>query len=98
MRGWQPRPVGIDWKGAAAVRHASRRRVLARIAQVAILAATDAAAPSLIQIRAQDITPEHASGVLFAALARFASQLEEGVLISVDEQRARARVLPLKRP
>ena len=64
----------------------------------AILAATNAAAPSVIQIRTQDITPEHASGVLLAALARFASQLEEGVLISVDEERARARVLPLKRP
>jgi len=64
----------------------------------AILAATNAAAPSVIQIRTQDIAPEHASGVLLAAPARFASQLEEGVLISVDEERARARVLPLKRP
>lgn len=64
----------------------------------AILAASDALAPSVIQIRTQDVTPEHASTILLATLSRFTAQLEEGALISVDEQRARARVLPLKRP
>jgi len=64
----------------------------------AILAATDATAPSVIQLRTQDVAPENALGVLLSALSLFAERLEEGVLISVDEQRARARVLPLRQP
>ena len=61
----------------------------------AILAATGADSPSVIQLRFQDIAPEKAKHIVLNVLSRFRGELETGVLISVDEDRARIRVLPL---
>lgn len=61
----------------------------------AILAASQGLAPSVIQIRIQDVTPQTCSGILLDALARFQGYLEKGSLVTVDENRARVRVLPL---
>lgn len=61
----------------------------------AILAATGADSPSVIQLRFQDIAPERSKHIVLNVLSRFRSELETGVLISVDEDRARIRVLPL---
>jgi len=62
----------------------------------AILAATQATAPSVIQLRTQDISPTAASGLLFGVIERFKSNLRDGALISVDCDSARVRVLPIK--
>jgi predicted nuclease of predicted toxin-antitoxin system len=62
----------------------------------AILAATDADSPSVIQIRTQDPTPEHCGRIVAATLHRYADALKAGALISVDENRARVRLLPLR--
>mgnify|MGYP001033120223 CR=1 FL=1 len=62
----------------------------------AILAATDADAPSVIQIRTQDVTPDHAKDLLLNVLKRFANDLRQGALISVDEEKSRVRLLPLR--
>lgn len=62
----------------------------------AILAATRAEAPSVIQIRTQDITPVHAKDLVLRALKRFGKNLIEGALISVDEANSRVRLLPLR--
>lgn len=64
----------------------------------AILAATDAAAPSVIQVRTADPTPDHCSHMIIHTLAQHEQQLVEGALISVDENRSRVRILPLGRP
>jgi len=61
----------------------------------AILAASQGLAPSVVQIRIQDVTPEICSGVLLDAITRFQGYLEKGSLVTVDENRARVRVLPL---
>jgi len=61
----------------------------------AILAATQDAKPSVVQIRAADVRPETAGPVLIEALRQMTSQLEEGALLTVDPARARMRVLPL---
>jgi len=61
----------------------------------AIIAATRADSPSVIQIRSQEITPFLAGDVVVSALRQFADQLEGGALISVDENKSRARILPL---
>jgi predicted nuclease of predicted toxin-antitoxin system len=61
----------------------------------AILAATAADAPSVIQIRTQDVSPQQAAALLLDVLQRFAYALGQGALISVEEHRARIRVLPL---
>ncbi len=63
----------------------------------AILAATRMNSPSVVQLRAQDITPEHAQGLLLDVLDRFAGSLSRGALISVDESSARVRMLPISR-
>lgn len=61
----------------------------------AILAATSANAPSVIQIRTQDPTPQRCHGLILDTLKQHAASLENGALISVDENRSRVRVLPL---
>ena len=62
----------------------------------AILAATDADSPSVLQVRTQDPTPDHCGAIVVDTLSRYAAALAEGALISVDESRARVRLLPLK--
>lgn len=63
----------------------------------AILAATKAVGPSVIQIRAQDITPDHAKNLLLTILDNFAESLLQGALISADEEKSRVRLLPLRK-
>jgi len=61
----------------------------------AILAATDADSPSVLQVRTQDPTPEHCGPIVVDTLKRHSDALAAGALISVDENRARVRLLPL---
>ena len=61
----------------------------------AILAATGGNAPSVIQVRTQDVFPEAIGPLVCAAVRQFKGEIENGVLISVDENRSRARLLPL---
>lgn len=63
----------------------------------AILAATQASGPSVIQIRAENVLPEDAGDAVIAAIRRFQDGLQQGALISVDPAKARARILPLSR-
>ena len=63
----------------------------------AILAATQVSGPSVIQIQAENVLPEDAGDIVIAAIRRFQEGLEQGALISVDPERARARILPLDR-
>ncbi len=62
----------------------------------AILAATNADYPSVIQIRVQDVTPEHLSGFVVSALYQFKKHLDEGALITIDEKKSRVRILPMR--
>jgi len=61
----------------------------------AILAATKADCPSVIQIRTQDVTPERLSPLVISALHQFEKHLENGAIITVDQKKLRARLLPL---
>lgn len=61
----------------------------------AILAATQGLAPSVIQIRTRDVTPAACAGILLDALVQFSGHLEQGALVSLDQNRSRVRVLPL---
>ena len=62
----------------------------------AILAASGAASPSVLQIRAQDLTPAHLAPLICATLRRYADHLRQGALISLRESTQRARILPLR--
>jgi predicted nuclease of predicted toxin-antitoxin system len=61
----------------------------------AILAITRATAPSVIQVRAQDVSPEHLNDLVVRALRQHEEILRQGALISIDEARLRSRILPL---
>jgi predicted nuclease of predicted toxin-antitoxin system len=63
----------------------------------ALLALTQAESPSVIQVRTQDVTPAHLSGMMLAVLRKHESQLEAGALIILDEGKSRVRILPLAR-
>jgi predicted nuclease of predicted toxin-antitoxin system len=62
----------------------------------AILAATHGEKPSVIQIRAEDISPEAIGNQILIALHQMTSELEEGALLTIDPNRTRIRVLPLR--
>jgi predicted nuclease of predicted toxin-antitoxin system len=61
----------------------------------AALALTQAVGPSVIQVRAQDVTPQHLEPAVINVLDNNRSQLEAGCLIVLDEGRSRVRILPL---
>jgi predicted nuclease of predicted toxin-antitoxin system len=61
----------------------------------AILAVTAARAPSVIQVRAHDVSPDHLIEVVVRGLRQHEKILKEGALISIDEARLRSRILPL---
>ncbi len=61
----------------------------------ALLAATRAQGPSVIQVRAQDVMPSRLGNRVAQLLHEYESFLEKGALIIFDERRSRARILPL---
>lgn len=61
----------------------------------AILAASGADSPSVLQVRGADVSPRHMGTLMLGALVQFRDALQSGVLISIDERRSRARLLPL---
>ena len=62
-----------------------------------ILAGTNADAPSVIQVRTQDVMPATIGMIVINAIKKFSDKLSEGALISIDHNKARARLLPLRR-
>ena len=62
-----------------------------------ILAATNAEAPSVIQVRTQNLHPDCLGASVIRMLNQFREQLLSGVLIVIDEQKTRARILPIRR-
>lgn len=61
----------------------------------AILANRKATGPSVIQVRAQNVTPESLGDLVVAAIRDHAQSLEAGALITIDESTMRVRVLPI---
>jgi hypothetical protein len=50
----------------------------------------------VIQVRAQNVLPEHIVSLVLAALARYETELSAGALVVVEASRSRVRVLPLR--
>jgi predicted nuclease of predicted toxin-antitoxin system len=63
----------------------------------AILAATQADAPSVLQIRTQETFAGVIGDVLMAGIAQFREELEAGALVSIDMQRSKVRILPIRK-
>lgn len=63
----------------------------------AILAATGWESPSVLQVRTQDVSPDVLGPTVLRAISQFANELATGVLVSIDENTARAHILPIGR-
>ncbi len=61
----------------------------------AILAVTGARGPSVVQVRTQDVLPEHLESDLVQVLRAHQPAIESGALVVLDESRSRVRILPL---
>lgn len=59
------------------------------------LALTHDSGPSVLQVRGQDVLPDHMGRVVIAALRQHEADLASGALVVVDERRSRVRVLPM---
>lgn len=62
----------------------------------AILAATGGRGPSVMQLRLDAVTPEHAGSAVCTALDQFGAELDDGALLTVDARRSRVSLLPLR--
>jgi len=61
-----------------------------------LLAHTRGTGPSVVQVRAIDLLPDSLGPLVLEALRRFAADLDHGALVTVDETKARARILPIR--
>lgn len=59
------------------------------------LALTHAGEPSVIQVRAQRVLPEHIGPIVLASLKQYERELSAGALVVVELAKSRVRVLPL---
>jgi predicted nuclease of predicted toxin-antitoxin system len=60
-----------------------------------LLALTHATGPGVLQVREQDVLPDHLEGVVVAAPRQHEADLESGALVVVDASRCRVRILPI---
>ncbi len=60
-----------------------------------MLAWTHAAGPIVIQVRGQNVLPDHMASIVVAALKQHETDLASGALVVVDESKSRVRVLPI---
>jgi predicted nuclease of predicted toxin-antitoxin system len=63
-----------------------------------ILALTNWDKPSVVQIRAEDTSPEANAKVLAEALTQLKDELDRGALLTVEPTRMRVRLLPFQSP
>ena len=52
--------------------------------------------PSVVQVRAEDVSPEAIGKYVITALRQMATELDAGALLTVDTNRTRLRVLPFE--
>lgn len=63
----------------------------------ALLASTEAAGPSVLQVRTQDVLPDAVGSDVVRVLRNHRAALDEGAIVSVDEIASRVRVLPIRK-
>ena len=62
----------------------------------AILAVSGGQRPSVVQIRADDVSPEVIGPQVLAALRQMETELSAGALLTIEPNRSRLRLLPLR--
>lgn len=61
----------------------------------ALLFSTKAVAPSVIQIRIEDIRPQSVGYLVLTALRKAGEEIRQGALLTIDPRKNRIRLLPL---
>lgn len=61
-----------------------------------ILAITHGKRPSVVQIRSMDVSPDVVAAQTIAALRLAEAELEAGALLTIEADRTRLRILPLR--
>lgn len=59
------------------------------------LALTHESGPSVVQVRGQQVLPEHMGSIVLAALSQYEAELSAGALVVIEQAKSRVRVLPL---
>lgn len=62
----------------------------------AILAATHGLKPSVVQIRSEDVSPDAIGKLVVEAVRQMNADLDSGALLTIDVNRTRLRILPLR--
>ena len=62
----------------------------------AMLAATHGLKPSVVQIRSEDVNPDVIGKLVVDALRQMNADLNNGALLTIDTNRTRLRILPLR--
>ena len=60
-----------------------------------LLAHSKDGGPSVIQVRTQDVSPDHLGPLILSALRAHGAALESGALLTIDESKSRVRILPI---
>jgi len=63
----------------------------------AILATTHGEKPSVVQIRSEDISTATIGRVVISSIKQMEQELEQGALLTIEPDRTRMRLLPLRR-
>lgn len=61
-----------------------------------LLAVTQANRPSVIQVRTQNVFPDEIGQLILNALKQFESELKTGALVTINQSKTRANILPLR--
>lgn len=61
----------------------------------ALLALTHGTGPSVVQGRTHDVMPDRLAEVVTTAIRRYESELQAGIILTIDELRSRIRILPI---
>ncbi len=61
-----------------------------------MLAKSKTSRPSVVQLRANDVSPDVIGALVIRAVTQVASDLEEGAVLTIDPKRSRLRLLPLR--
>jgi predicted nuclease of predicted toxin-antitoxin system len=60
-----------------------------------ILAHTKSDGPSVLQVRTQNVSPNHMGNTIITVLTTYADVIAAGALVTLDEARSRIRILPI---
>jgi predicted nuclease of predicted toxin-antitoxin system len=60
-----------------------------------LLALTHKTGPSVLQVRGDDVLPDHMGNLVVTAIRQHETELESRALVVVDERKNRVRVLPI---